>query len=129
MQNYPAIGYLRIQGPFNAERPADSASRRKVLTCRPKPASPANESECARQILTPLARRAYRRPPTAEEIATLLSFFEKGRAENGFDDGIELALRLVLSSPQFLVRGEREPAAVRAGLAYAISDLELASRL
>ena len=129
MQHYPAIGYVRIQGPFNAERPADSASRRKVFTCRPKPTSPATESECARQILTPLARRAYRRPPTAEEIATLLSFFEKGRAENGFDDGIELALRLVLSSPQFLVRGEREPAAVRAGLAYAISDLELASRL
>jgi Protein of unknown function (DUF1592)/Protein of unknown function (DUF1588)/Protein of unknown function (DUF1587)/Protein of unknown function (DUF1585)/Protein of unknown function (DUF1595)/Planctomycete cytochrome C len=129
MQHYPAIGYVRIQGPFNAERPADSASRRKVFTCRPKPASPANESECARQILTPLARRAYRRPPTAEEIATLLSFFEKGRAENGFDDGIELALRLVLSSPQFLVRGEREPATARAGQAYAISDLELASRL
>jgi Protein of unknown function (DUF1592)/Protein of unknown function (DUF1588)/Protein of unknown function (DUF1585)/Protein of unknown function (DUF1587)/Protein of unknown function (DUF1595)/Planctomycete cytochrome C len=129
MQNYPAIGYVRIQGPFNAERPADSASRRKVFTCRPKAASPANESECARQILTPLARRAYRRPPTAEEIATILSFFEKGRAENGFDDGIELGLRLVLSSPQFLVRGEREPVTVRAGQAYAISDLELASRL
>jgi Protein of unknown function (DUF1592)/Protein of unknown function (DUF1588)/Protein of unknown function (DUF1587)/Protein of unknown function (DUF1585)/Protein of unknown function (DUF1595)/Planctomycete cytochrome C len=167
MQNYPAIGYVRIQGPFNAERPADSASRRKVFTCRPpsrsalrrdppkaeaggasieqetppasakaparsrrsSPELAASEGGCAKQILTPLARRAYRRPPTAEEIATLLSFFEKGRAENGFDDGIELGLRLVLSSPQFLVRGEREPATVRAGQAYAISDLELASRL
>ena len=144
MQHYPAIGYVRIQGPFNAERPADSASRRKVFTCRPPSRSAlrrdppkadaggpsiAQETECARQILTPLARRAYRRPPTAEEMATLMSFFEKGRAENGFDDGIELALRLVLASPQFLVRGEREPTAVRAGQAYSISDLELASRL
>ena len=128
MQNYPAIGYLRVQGPFNAERPADSASRRKVFTCRPTPSSQ-GERECAKKILTPLARRAYRRPPEAAEIATLLSFFETGRQEGGFDDGIELALRLMLASPQFLVRGEREPAVVRAGEAYAISDVELASRL
>jgi mono/diheme cytochrome c family protein len=144
IQNYPAVGYLRIQGPFNAERPADSVSRRKVLICHPPSrsalrqdppgadaggASIAQETACAKQILTPLARRAYRRPPAAEEIATLLSFFEKGRSEGGFDDGIELALRLMLASPPFLVRGEREPAGVRAGQAYSISDLELASRL
>jgi hypothetical protein len=129
LQFYPAIGYVRIQGPFNAERPADSASRRKVFTCRPKPGLPSSESECAKQILTTLARRAYRRPPDAEQIATLLSFFERGRREGSFDDGIELALRLLLASPQFLVRAEREPAAVQAGQAYAINDLELASRL
>ena len=134
MQNYPAIGYLRVQGPFNAERPDDSASRRKVFICRPKQASP--ETECAKQILTTLARRAYRRSPTADEMATLLSFFESGRKEGGFEDGIELALRLVLASPQFLVRAEREPAsakgsgeAVPEGQVYAISDVELASRL
>jgi hypothetical protein len=141
IQNYPAIGYLRIQGPFNAQRPVDSASRRKIFTCRPESAarrlrSPEvtsfgaqGETECGKQILTTLARRAYRRPPTAEEIATLLSFFENGRRDGGFDDGIELALRLLLASPQFLVRAEREPAAVQAGQAYAIGDLELASRL
>jgi uncharacterized protein DUF1592/uncharacterized protein DUF1588/uncharacterized protein DUF1587/uncharacterized protein DUF1585/uncharacterized protein DUF1595/cytochrome c len=129
MQNYPAIGYVRIQGPFNAERPGDSASRRKVFACRPTPASGVSERECAKQILTTLARRAYRRPATAEEIAILLSFFENGRKDGGFDDGIELALRLLLASPQFLVRGEREPATVRAGQTYAISDVELASRL
>jgi uncharacterized protein DUF1592/uncharacterized protein DUF1588/uncharacterized protein DUF1587/uncharacterized protein DUF1585/uncharacterized protein DUF1595/cytochrome c len=157
MQNYPAIGYVRIQGPFNAERTGDSASRRRVFTCRPKSATAASrlrplgvtsfgaqgrrrspeaatlgaysESDCARQILTTLARRAYRRPPTAEDMAALLSFFEGGRKEGGFDDGIEMALRLMLASPQFLVRAEREPATVHAGLAYAISDVELASRL
>ena len=129
MQNYPAIGYLRIQGPFNAEGAADSASRRRVFTCRPKAASPAAERDCAKQILTILARRAYRRPPDAEEIATLLSLYENGRRDGSFDDGIDLALRLLLASPQFLVRAEHEPAGVRAGQAYAISDLELASRL
>jgi len=143
-QNYPAIGYVRIQGPFNAERAGDSASRRKVFTCRPpsrsalrrdRPqadaggASIAQETACARQILTTLARRAYRRPATAEELATLLSFFESGRKEGGFDDGIEMALRLMLASPQFLVRAEREPASAHVGQPYAISDVELASRL
>jgi mono/diheme cytochrome c family protein len=129
LEYYPAIGFIRIQGPFNAQRPVDSASRQKVFTC--KPAQLSQESTCATQILTTLARRAYRRPPTATEIATLRSFFDEGRKGATFDDGIEYALRFVLASPQFLVRAEREPAsaAVRAGQTYPITDLELASRL
>jgi hypothetical protein len=127
LQNYPAIGFLRIQGPFNAQRPEDSATRRKILTC--KPAAAALEVDCARQILTTLARRAYRRPVTAVETETLLSFYKQGRADGTFEDGIEYGLRFLLATPQFLVRGEREPAAVRPGQPYRITDLELASRL
>jgi mono/diheme cytochrome c family protein len=127
MQNYPAIGFVRIQGPFNAQRPQDSASRRKILTC--KPATAAAEEPCARSILTTVARRAYRRPPTAPETAALMTFFNEGRKSASFEDGIEYALRLILASPQFLVRGEREPATARAGQTYRITDLELASRL
>src|SRR5687768_786459 len=84
LQYYPAIGFVRIQGPFNAQRPQDSASRSKIFTCRPtgvggKPASAAEDERCARQVLTTLARRAYRRPPTAQEMTTLMSFFAEGR--------------------------------------------------
>jgi hypothetical protein len=134
IQNYPAIGFVRIQGPFNAQRPTDSASRRKVFTCRPAsvqaPARHAlSEHACARQILTALARRAYRRPPTAQEMTSLLTFYDEGRKGATFDDGIELALRLILASPHFLVRAEQEPATLRAGQPYRIRDLELASRL
>jgi hypothetical protein len=138
LQNYPAIGFVRIQGPFNAERPTDSASRRRILTCHPpsrsvlrrdKPAASESEGGCARQILTTLARRAYRRPPTAPETTKLIAFYDEGRKGGTFDDGIELALRLLLASPQFLVRSEREPATVTAGQSYRITDLELASRL
>jgi hypothetical protein len=134
LQYYPAIGFVRIQGPFNAQRPQDSASRRKIFTCRPvaavgKAATASEEERCARQVLTTLARRAYRRPPTAQEMTTLMTFFGQGRKEATFDDGIEYAMRLLLASPQFLVRVEREPATMRAGQAYRISDLELASRL
>ena len=127
LQYYPAIGFLRISGPFNAQRPEDSRSRRKVFTCRP--AAAAEETGCARQILTTLARRAYRRPATAQDVDTLMPFFEEGRRAGGFDDGIELALRRLLASPQFIVRVEKEPARVAAGEPYRITDLELASRL
>jgi hypothetical protein len=152
LQYYPAIGFVRIQGPFNAQRPQDSASRRKVFSCRPtsaeaavgKPASAeatsgkpvtAAEERCARQIVTTLARRAYRRPPTSQELTTVMTFFAEGRKGASFDDGIEYALRFVLASPQFLVRAEREPLEtargrpLKAGTPYRITDLELASRL
>jgi hypothetical protein len=127
IQNYPAIGFVRIQGPFNAQRPADSASRRKIFVCRPGGA--VQEPACAQQVLATLARRAYRRPATPREITTLMTFFGEGRKGATFEDGIEYALRLMLASPQFLVRAEREPAGIRAGQVYRISDLELASRL
>src|SRR5688572_8810298 len=127
LQYYPAIGFVRVQGPFNAQRPEDSNSRRRIFTCRP--AAAASENECARQILTTVARRAYRRPVTSQESATLLSFYQQGRKDGGFEDGIEYALRFILATPQFLVRAEREPATIRAGQSYRITDLELASRL
>src|SRR5688500_17257581 len=127
LQYYPAIGFVRLQGPFNPQRPHDSASRRKIFACRPSSSVP--ETTCARQILTSLARRAYRRPPTTSELTTVMGFFNEGRKGATFEDGIEYGLRFVLSSPQFLVRAEREPAAVRAGQAYRVMDLELASRL
>jgi mono/diheme cytochrome c family protein len=137
LQYYPAVGFLRIQGPFNPQRPADSRSRRRIFTCRPPSPSglrrdeavASQEEPCARQILTTLARRAYRRPAAAPDVATLMEFYRDGRRRGTFDDGIELALRRLLASPQFLVRGEREPRNAAVGKPYRITDLELASRL
>src|SRR6202030_3910023 len=100
LQYYPAIGLLRIQGPFTPTRPEDSRSIRKVFTCRPSNAS--QEEPCAKEILSTLARRAYRRPPTPADLERLMSFYQEGRRENSFEDGIELALRRMLASPQFL---------------------------
>jgi mono/diheme cytochrome c family protein len=127
LEYYPAIGFLRIQGPFEPERPEDSVSRRKIFTCHP--ITTAQQEPCARQILTALARRAYRRPATADDLGTLMAFYKEGVAHGSFDDGIELAIRRMLASPHFLVRAEREPEEVPAGQAYRIADLELASRL
>jgi mono/diheme cytochrome c family protein len=127
LQYYPAIGLLRIQGPFGATRPQDSRSLRKIMTCHP--ATAAQEEPCAKQILTILSRRAYRRPVDAQDLEAVMNFYEEGRKGGTFDDGIELALRRLLTSPQFLVRAEREPASVATGATYRITDLELASRL
>jgi hypothetical protein len=134
LQYYPAIGFLRIQGPFNPERPEDSRSLHKVLTCRPSRRSSPEETEasevgCARSILTAIARRAYRRPASAQDVQSLMGFYAEGRKQGTFEDGIELAIRRVLASPQFLVRAEREPANIPSGKSYRITDLELASRL
>ena len=127
LTNYPAIGALSIQGPFNAARPSDSASIRKVYVCRP--ANGAEEEPCAREIVATLARRAFRRPVTGTDLEAFMGFYEDGRRTGRFEDGIELAVRRILASPQFLIRAEQEPPDVAAGAVYPISDLELASRL
>ena len=129
----PHIDEVVISGPYNPTGPGDTPSRRKIFTCVPANASPANSGDdvgCAKKILSTLARNAYRRPITPTDMETLLSFYQSGRNQGGsFDAGIERALRLILSSPEFVFRFERDPATVAAGSAYRIDDLELASRL
>lgn len=127
LQYFPAIGLLKIQGPFMPVRPEDSHSIRKVYTCRPSTA--AQEEPCAKQIMTTLVRRAFRRPVTPQDMEWVQDFYIQGRREGSFQDGIELALRRILTSPQFLIRAEREPANAVPGQPYRITDLELASRL
>jgi hypothetical protein len=127
LTNYPVLGALRVEGPFNATRPEDSASIDKIFVCRPDDSL--EEESCAEEIISTLAQRAFRRPTDAGDLEQLLGFYEMGREEGSFEDGIEFALRRMLASPQFLVRVEREPADIEAGRAYQISDLELASRL
>ena len=89
------------------------------------------EESCARQILSRLATRAWRRPVSERDatIATLMEFFESGRQLRGFESGIQYALARLLVDPQFIYRFERAPANAREGTVYRVSDLELASRL
>jgi len=115
-----SVEYIGIGGPFNAAGPGESESRHRIFICRPKPGEP--EEPCAKNILTALAHRAYRRPVNASDIDPLMKLFAAGRADGGsFDTGIEMSLRAMLVSPDFLFRVERG--------APRLSDLELASRL
>ena len=87
---------------------------------------------CRRRILSTLARRAYRRPATSEDVQTLLGFFKTARAGGNFDAGIRAALERLLVSPDFLFRIEAEPnrvPGVAPGASYRLSDVELASRV
>ena len=123
----PSLGSISIEGPLSVAGPGDTPSRQRIFTCRP--ASADEEPACAREILDTLAQRAYRRPVIERDLAELYEFYEAGRREGGFDTGIQFALERVLVSPDFLFRIEQDPADAQPGAVYAISDLELASRL
>ena len=123
----PAIGRVTISGPYDAKGPGDTPSRRRIFVCTPTPA--AEESPCAKQILSTLARRAYRRPIVAADLDRLMPFYIAGRAQGSFDLGIQKSLERLLVSPNFLFRVERDPAGATPGSPYRITNLELASRL
>jgi cytochrome c551/c552 len=126
----PSLASVTISGPYAVKGSGDTASRRRLFTCRPAgSATEAAQLTCARQILQTLTKRAYRRPPTAADVDRLIPFYTAGRAEGGFDIGIERALERVLVSPQFLFRIETIPASAAPGAGYKVNDLELASRL
>jgi hypothetical protein len=126
----PAVEIVMIGGPYGKPMPGDSSVRRRVFVCRPSAnKDAASEALCARKILSTLATRAYRRPATEKDIATLLEFYRAGRTEAGFDAGIQRGLERILAAPSFLFRVEQAPPNMAAGSAYRLGDLDLASRL
>ena len=79
--------------------------------------------------MTNLARRAYRRPVAAEEVAPLVDLITQAQdAGDSFEEGVRVAVQAVLLSPHFLFRIERDPTA-GAAEAHLVTDHELASRL
>lgn len=125
----PGVSALSIMGPFDAAGPGETPSRSRIFIC--EPAAVDEETPCAREILTALARRAFRRPARDLEASldTLMSFYATGRALGTFETGIQHALARVLVDPQFIFRFEREADGLAAGAAYEIDDFELATRL
>ena len=125
---YAAVRSVEIGGPYLvADTVADTPSRRAIFTCEPSRA--AEERACATEILNSIARRAFRRPVTDGEVGALLRFFDEGRAAGSFEAGIQFALERILVDPDFLLRVYRDPIDLDRGTVYALSDLELASRL
>src|SRR5262252_7891307 len=124
---FPHVGTVRIEGPFNAQQAEDSPSRRRIFVCRP--ANAADETPCATKIISGLATRAFRRPASGTDVNGLMEFYKQARKEGNFDDGIEMSLARLLSAAKFIYRIEAEPANLKAGETYRLSDLDLASRL
>jgi hypothetical protein len=122
-----SLDHIQIGGPFGAVGVGDTPSRRRIFTCYPTRSE--EEVACAKEIVGRLARRAYRRSLTDDEISLLMGFFHTERRQGTFESGIQLALERLLVDPNFLFRIEQDPAAAKPGTAYPLSDLELASRL
>jgi len=122
-----AIAALLVGGPYRAQAPLDSPSRKLLFVCHPP--NGAEELACATKILSTLARRAYRRSATDDDVQTLLAFYQRARATGTFDEGIRAAVERVLVSPDFLFRIQADPPGATPGSVYRISDVELASRL
>jgi mono/diheme cytochrome c family protein len=116
------VNSFQVQGPFNPKGLSSTPSRERIFVCRDQTAA------CARTIVATLAKRAYRRPVSADDVNELMQYYEEGAKDN-FESGIRSAMTGLLASPFFLYRGERVPTGMRPGQTYAISDLELASKL
>jgi hypothetical protein len=126
-ERIPRIAGLQISGPFTTAGISETPSRQRIFVCRPANAD--DELPCATKILSTLARRAYRRPVTDQDLAAPLAFYKEGRAAGDFDAAIQTALPAILASPKFLYRAERSPANAAPGSIHRISDLDLASRV
>ncbi len=117
---------VELTGPFDSKGISKTPSRALIFVCDPKAKE---EASCARQITENLAKRAFRRPVTADDVARLMPFYEAGRKDGGsFDQGIERMVAAVLASPEFLYRAIRGAHPTQ-NSDFALTDLELASRL
>src|SRR5688572_8559664 len=144
----PKISSVTITGPQPTTASiGDTASRRRILTCSPprrgsaasaaalpatadRSAGQANApgvsarqaddegAACARKIISTLARRAYRRPVTEDDLQAPLTAYRTGATSGGFEAGVEMALRSILMSPKFLFRIESQPPKAAPNAAY-----------
>jgi len=127
--DYQKIHAIEIGGPYSiGENLGDAPSRQLIFSCYPDELS--EEASCATEILTRIARKAYRRSITGNDVQILLSFFNRGREQGGsFDEGIQFALEFILSDPDFLIRSYHAPVELAVGEIFNLSDAELATRL
>jgi mono/diheme cytochrome c family protein len=124
------VNSFQIRGPFNAKGLSATPSRERIFICHPASTATADaQATCAKQIISSLAMRAYRRPVTNEDVSELFAYYTDGAKEGGFEGGVRSAITGLLASPFFLYRTERVPAGLKPGATYAVSDLELASNL
>jgi len=124
---FEGVGSITVAGPFNVQGSGNTSSRDRIFICHPSAA--AEQQACAKTILSNLAHHAYRRPVSEGETAQLLTLYNEGARNGGFESGVRLALQKILVSPEFLFRAEVDPPGAAPGAVYKISDIELASRL
>jgi hypothetical protein len=123
------VNSFQLLGPFEARGLSETPSRDRILICNPSKDKAIAPEACAKQIFASLAKRAYRRPITDQDVSELMQYYADGIKDGGFESGIRAGVTGMLASPFFLYRGERLPSGLKAGDTYQITDLELASKL
>lgn len=123
----PHLMQLTVEGPYDPTGVSATASRRLIFSCRPT--APEEEEDCAREIITRLAAKAYGEPLSQDQSSDLMAFYAMGTKEGGFESGIQTALEAILSSPAFLFRTEVMPDDARPGESYPLAGTDIATRL
>jgi mono/diheme cytochrome c family protein len=123
------VNSFQLLGPFDVTGLSSTPSRERIFKCHPEKDKTKTPEACAKEIFSALAKRAYRRPVTNDDIAELMAYYQDGVKEGGFEAGIRSGITGMLASPFFLYRGERIPAGMKPGDKYPITDLEMASKL
>ena len=127
MDNIPIVHGMKTYGPLNVTSVPEVPSRQKIFSCYP--ANNDEERSCALEILSDLARQAFRRPVTDRDLEPLMAFYDNGHAEGGFETGIQKGVMAILASTKFLYRAEPLPEDAEPGDVFPVTDMELASRL
>ncbi len=122
----PHIKDMIVGGPYEVTGVSENPIRQRIFTCRPTSAT--EEPECAREIVSRLGAKAFRRSLTDLDVSELMAFYEEGAEVGGFETGVRLALQAMLASPDFVFRFE-PTADEAANGSFRISDVALASRL
>src|SRR5215469_12871026 len=124
------VSSFQLLGPYNAKGLSPTPSRARIFVCHPaNDAKPEVQAACAKQIISALAKRSYRRPVTDTDLAELMQYYQDGVKNGSFDNGIRSAITGILASPFFLYRVERVPSGLHPGETYKADDIELASKL
>jgi mono/diheme cytochrome c family protein len=123
----PHLRDMAITGPFSPTGVSETPTRQRIFSCHPD--QPAQQLQCAQKIISGLASQAFRRTASERDVSALMTFYRKGAAEHGFEEGVRMALEGLLASPRFVYRFEGVPAGAKAGQGYALNDVDLASRL
>lgn len=127
--NFPRdVLQIDVQGPLSIKGEASPPSREKIFQCQPR-IWPFTAERCAKKIVSRLARQAYRRSVTEEDMAGLMAVYDTVAQAEGFEVGVAAAIQAMLVSPNFLFLYEHDPIDSDPGFVHPISDTEFAARL
>lgn len=93
------VDWFEIEGPLYDAWPPTSHTRILFPPAKGQAESPAY----VRAVLEQFLRRAYRRPPTSDEVTDKLELFTAAKSEGrSFIEAMKVTLTAVLTSPEFL---------------------------